>query len=84
MDDPRHGQHRLDRTEILTLVSRIMAGDGTEEEVHSWLDLLDSQIPLPTGHTTDLIFYPNRHGPNPEPDPSDIVDRMFGYRPIAL
>ncbi|MEO3820893.1 hypothetical protein ABGB21_30350 [Plantactinospora sp. B24E8] len=69
---------------MINLVTRITAGNGTEEEIHSWLDLLDSQIPLPSGYTASLIFYPNRHGLDPEPDPSEVVDRMFGYRPIAL
>ncbi|MEE6263760.1 hypothetical protein [Plantactinospora sonchi] len=86
MDDIWNGHRgrRLDRTEMAALVARIMAMDGTDEEIDTWLNLLDSQIPLPNGHSADLIFFPGRYGLSPEPDPKDVVDRMFAYRPIAL
>jgi len=68
---------------MVTLVGRICAGEGADEEVHHWLDLLDSQIPLPGGYTSGLIFYPKHYGLGLEPSPEEIVDRMMAYRPIA-
>ncbi|MEV0874756.1 e9imm peptide [Streptomyces sp. NPDC049950] len=71
----------MSRAEAVTLVQRIMdVGCASDDEVASWLDRLDRALACPSGHVSDLIFWP------PEGDLSvdEVVDRALAYRPIVL
>jgi hypothetical protein len=48
--------------------------------VAGWLDRLDKALACPSGHVSDLIFWP------PERDLSadEVVDQALAYRPIVL
>ncbi|MER6155726.1 bacteriocin immunity protein [Streptomyces sp. NPDC001868] len=71
----------MSRAEAVALVQRIMEADfASDNEVDGWLDRLDRALACPSGHVSDLIFWP------PERDLSadEVVDQAMAYRPIAL
>ncbi|MEW9520901.1 e9imm peptide [Streptomyces tubercidicus] len=75
------GVVEMSRAEAVALVQRIMESDhASEAEVNDWLDRLDSALACPTGHVSDLVFWP----PERELSAEDVVDRALAYRPIAL
>jgi hypothetical protein len=70
----------MSRAEAVALVQRIMEADyASDDDVAGWLDGLDRALACPSGHVSDLIFWP------PERDLSadEVVDRALAYRPIA-
>jgi hypothetical protein len=70
---------KLSRMELVELVRKICAAEGTEEEQEDMLTLLQSSVPHP--EVSDLIYFP------PEGDeltPEEIVDRALAYKPIQL
>ncbi|WP_372462092.1 bacteriocin immunity protein [Streptomyces endocoffeicus] len=72
----------MSRAEAVALVQRIMDADyASEDEVDSWLDLLDRALGCPTGHTSGLIFWPP---PDGELSADEVVAQALAYRPIAL
>ncbi|MFD5643389.1 e9imm peptide [Streptomyces anulatus] len=71
----------MSRTEAVALVQRIMDADyASEEEVDGWLDMLDRALSCPTGHVSDLIFWPPVEGLSAV----EVVEQALAYRPIAL
>ncbi len=71
----------MSRTEAVALVQRIMdAGYASEEEVDGWLNRLDRALSCPTGHVSDLVFWP----PVEDLSAVEVVERALAYRPIAL
>lgn len=49
----------LSRVEAVALVQRIMEADyASDDEVNDWLDRLDSALACPSGHVSDLVFWP--------------------------
>ncbi|WP_438306859.1 e9imm peptide (plasmid) [Streptomyces sp. HUAS TT11] len=71
----------MSRAEASALVQRIMDADyASEEEVDGWLGRLDGALACPSGHVSDLIFWP----PERELSAEEVVDLALSYRPIAL
>ncbi|MCX4505560.1 e9imm peptide [Streptomyces anulatus] len=71
----------MSRTEAVALVQRIMDADyASEEEVDGWLNRLDRALSCPTGHVSDLVFWP----PVEDLSAVEVVERALAYRPIAL
>ncbi|MFJ6611171.1 e9imm peptide [Streptomyces sp. NPDC091289] len=71
----------MSRTEAVALVQRIMDTDYTsEEEVDGWLAMLDSALSCPTGHVSELIFWP----PEQDLSAAEVVEQALARRPIAL
>ncbi|MFF3942742.1 e9imm peptide [Streptomyces phaeofaciens] len=71
----------MSRAEAVALVQRIMdAGCASDDEVAGWLDSLDRALACPSGHVSDLIFWP------PERDLSadEVVDQALAYGPVDL
>jgi hypothetical protein len=65
----------LSREELIELVASIQKAEGTEEEVHAKLALLEANIPDP--NVSDLIFYADL-------SPEEVVDKAMNYNPILL
>ncbi|MFG2609747.1 e9imm peptide [Streptomyces anulatus] len=71
----------MSRAEAVALVQRIMDADyASEEEVDGWLDMLDRDMSCPTGHVSDLIFWP----PVQDLSAAEVVEQALAYRPITL
>ncbi|HEY9327271.1 MAG TPA: e9imm peptide [Streptomyces sp.] len=71
----------MSRAEAVALVQRIMDADHvSEEEANGWLDMLDRALACPTGHVSDLIFWPGKR----DLSAAEVVDQALAYRPIAL
>ncbi|MCX4637578.1 e9imm peptide [Streptomyces sp. RPA4-5] len=71
----------MSRAEAVALVQRIMEADYvSDDEVAGWLDRLDTVLACPSGHVSELIFWP----PVRELSADEVVDQALGYRPIAL
>ncbi|MEV6549802.1 e9imm peptide [Streptomyces sp. NPDC051597] len=71
----------LSRAEAVALVQRIMNADfDSEAEVDGWLEKLDRALACPTGHVSDLIFWP----PGQDLSADEVIDKALAYRPIAL
>ena len=75
---------KLDRQQLINLVERIANGDGTDNEIDDWIEMVRLNVPAPTGYVTDLIYYHDRHG-YPEPlSAAEIVDMALAYQAICL
>ncbi|WJY36277.1 e9imm peptide [Streptomyces sp. P9-2B-2] len=71
----------MSRAEAVALVQRIMEADYvSDDEVAGWLDRLGTVLACPSGHVSELIFWP----PVRELSADEVVDQALGYRPIAL
>jgi hypothetical protein len=68
---------RLSRDELVTLVKRIMACEGTDSEQDQWILEFERNVPHPGA--SDLIFFPKRNMTAEE-----IVDEALFYKPIQL
>jgi hypothetical protein len=64
------------REELVALVRKIQAAEGSEQEMDAWIDELQSRVPHPA--VTDLICYGDH-----EWSAEDIVERALAYRPIS-
>lgn len=63
--------------ELVALVQRIVACDGTEQEIDGWLDELQSRVPHPA--VSDLIYH------NDEPLSADeVVAAALSYRVVRV
>ncbi len=67
---------KLNREELIDLVTKIIDADGTEEEVSDWIDLFQDNVPYPGA--SDLIFWPKD---NRRVTPEEVVDEALAYRP---
>ncbi|OWA21303.1 e9imm peptide [Streptomyces sp. CS057] len=71
----------MSRAEAVALVQRILDADyASEEALDGWLDMLDRALSCPTGHVSDLIFWP----PVEDPSAVEVVEQALSYRPVAL
>jgi hypothetical protein len=71
----------MSRAGAIVLVQRITdANYASDDEVDGWLDRLDGALSCPTGHVSDLIFWP----PERELSADEVVDHALAYRPVAL
>ncbi|MEU3895394.1 e9imm peptide [Streptomyces sp. NPDC045251] len=71
----------MSRAEAVALVQRIMDADyASDDEAAGWLDALDRALACPSGHVSDLIFWP----PEQELSAGEVVDKALAYRPISL
>jgi hypothetical protein len=70
-------ERRMSRDELVELVGKILACEGSEEELDEWQDLLEQNVPHP--EVSDLMYYSDR-----EMTPEEIVDEALSYRPIPL
>ncbi|MFD5661026.1 e9imm peptide [Streptomyces hirsutus] len=74
----------MSRAEAVALVQRIMDADyASDDEADGWLDRLDRldrALACPSGHVSDLIFWP----PERELSADEVVDQALTYRPIVL
>ncbi|MFD7688473.1 e9imm peptide [Streptomyces sp. NPDC059781] len=69
------------RADAVALVQRIMRADyASDDEAADWLDTLDSALACPSGHVSDLIFWPLEG----ELSADEVVDQALAYRPVAL
>ncbi len=67
----------LSREELIDPVRRIVATQGSQEEIDTCIRLLERSVPDP--QVTNYIFYST-----PAMAPEEIVDRALSYRPISL
>jgi uncharacterized protein YukJ len=65
----------MTREELIDLVKKIMAVQGTEEEIHQMVELFMKNVPDPSA--SDYIFHRNW-------TPEQIVDKALSYKPIQL
>jgi Colicin immunity protein / pyocin immunity protein len=68
----------LTREQLVELVRRIIAVDGSMCEVDGFIAVLQANVPHPS--VSDLIFWPERG----ERSAEEIVDEALAYKPIAL
>ncbi len=67
----------VDRSHLVQLVKQIMAGEGTEDEIHERLMFVRKNVPDP--YVSDYIFWPDR-----QMTAEEIIDRALAYKPIQL
>lgn len=65
------------RGELIALVHRIVAGDGSEDQINEWIRTIERNVPDP--NVSDLVFYPEK-----PMTPEEIVDKALSYKPIRL
>ncbi|MEE1818305.1 e9imm peptide [Streptomyces sp. SP18ES09] len=68
----------MTRDEAITLVSRLMNAEPSDEESTKILDALHQGSGCP--QISDYIYWPSTSDPTAE----QIVDRALSYKPIAL
>ncbi len=68
----------MSRVELIELVRKIMAVEGTEKEIDEMVDTLEANVLHP--EVTDLMFYPEKEDVTPE----EVVDQALAYKPILL
>lgn len=73
---------RLDKAQLIRLVEQIINGEGTEEEVDTWVSLVEQNVPDP--NVWNLLFFPEKSGLGDSPSAEQIVEKAFAYRPILL
>ncbi|KAK1180828.1 bacteriocin immunity protein [Streptomyces sp. NBS 14/10] len=67
----------MTRDELVNLVERVMAGEGTESEHDALVRLLEENVPHP--RVLNLIYYSD-----PPLTAQEVVDKALAYRPIEL
>lgn len=78
----------LTREELIGLGKRIVAADGTEEEIQKIMELFDVNVPYPKG--SNLFYWPENFnlltGDTSEYNPTveEVVDKCLSYKPINL
>ncbi len=76
--------NRLSRNELVRLVEKIQKVEGTDEEIDSWIAIINHNAPATTGYVVNLLIRPHEYGLEDPPDPKDVVEKLLNYRPIAL
>ena len=66
---------KLSRNELIELGERVLAHDGTEQEVDEWLDIIQSNVPHP--EVGNLMF-------QSELSVEEIIDLALAYQPVPL
>ncbi len=67
----------LSRSQLIDLVQRIIDVKGTEEEIASWVELVNSIVPHPD--ILELIYYDDQ-----ELTAEQIVDKALQYKPRVI
>ncbi|MBX2799776.1 MAG: hypothetical protein KTR31_19010 [Myxococcales bacterium] len=67
----------MTRKALVDLVRRIIAAEGSEEELHARIALVGRHPPDPSW--TDLVYWDSR-----ELTPEQVVDEALAYEPILL
>ena len=70
-------EESLGRDDLVRLVARILAAEGTEEEIAGMVTRLRRNVPDP--QVSNYIFWSD-----PQLTPEEIVDRALAYKPILL
>lgn len=65
----------MSREELITLVKKIKAVEGSEEEIQKMVESFMNNVPDP--NASDYIFHRNWA-------PEEIVDKALAYKPIQL
>ncbi|MDY7080598.1 MAG: bacteriocin immunity protein [Chloroflexota bacterium] len=73
---------KLTRGELVKLVEKILNVEGNEEEVTTWVNRFEQNVPHP--EASGLIFWPNMYGLGDDPSAGKIVDEALNYKPIEL
>ena len=77
--------HSLSRDELIVIVRRLCAAEGTEEEIDEMVRRLNAAMPRVPW--TDFIYWPAGY-PHPpsahQPTPEEIVDRALAYKPRVI
>lgn len=68
---------RLNKDDLIVLVSKIMNAEGTEEEIDNRIEILKQNVPHP--QVSDLIFWNEV-----ELTPEQVVEQALSYKPIQL
>ncbi len=68
---------KLTREELIKLVERMCNGEGSDDEIGEWIEILERNVPDP--NVSDLVYW-NNEGLTPE----QIIDRAMSYKPIIL
>ena len=71
------GGSKLSRAELIAVVERIIAVDGTEAELDEMVSLLQANVPHPA--VSDLIFWPEG---NKQVSAEEVVDAALSYKPL--
>ncbi|MDO4773077.1 MAG: bacteriocin immunity protein [Bacillota bacterium] len=70
-------REKLTREKIISLVSKIVECEGTEEEINEMLEIVKDNVPHP--EVSDLIYWNEEYL-----SPEQIVDKALAYKPIQL
>lgn len=65
----------MNKIDLINLVKKISASEGTEEEIDDMIVLLKANVSDP--NVTDYIFYADLSA-------EEIVDKCLNYKPIIL
>ena len=74
----------LNRQQLISLVQKLMQGEGDERQIAEWSHLIDRSVPCPVDYFFDLIFYPDGYGLGNHPTAEKIVEKALSYKPIQL
>jgi len=66
---------KMTREELIELVKKISAAEGTEEEINNMLSLLKKNVPDP--RVSNYIYWDDL-------TPEEVVDKALKYKPIQL
>jgi len=78
----------MTREELIELGNRIIAADGSEEEIQKLMELFDRNVPHPSG--SNLFYWPDNFNSRTDdisqynPTAEEIVDKCLSYKPIIL
>ena len=78
----------MTREELIEIGKRIVAMDGTEEEIDKLTEVFDKNVPYPNG--SNLFFYPENYNSRKDniseysPSIAEVVDKCLSYKPIQL
>lgn len=73
----------MSRDELISIVSHIVAANGTDEKLNALVAQFESATKHPAG--ADLIFWPDLvPGTSSEPSVEEIVDTALSYEPVLL
>lgn len=68
-------KNKLSKEELVELVKKIFAGNGSEEEINDLLDILKKNVPHPS--PANLIYWEDL-------TPEEVVNKCLSYKPIQL
>ena len=78
----------MTREKLIDIGRRIVACDGTEEDINILTELFDKNVTHPNG--SNLFFYPENYNArrddisNYNPSVEEVVDKCLSHKPIQL